>query len=77
MNAPLFFPIDVSATWHPRAGFENPPIDLTRMRGPVDAALTFPALRAMVQEVSSLPFASRPTYVNWLPDAQAKHQLRI
>jgi hypothetical protein len=72
MNAPLFFPVDVSAIRHPRAGFENLPIDLTRMRGPVDAALTFPALRAMVQEVSSLP-----TYVKWLPDAQAKHQLRI
>jgi hypothetical protein len=52
-------------------------LDLTRMRGPVDAALTFPALRAMAQEVSSLPFASQPTYVKWLPDAQAKHQLRI
>ena len=77
MNAPLFFPVDVSAIRHPRAGFENLPIDLTRMRGPVDAALTFPALRAMAQEVSSLPFASRPTYVKWLPDVQAKHQLRI
>jgi hypothetical protein len=41
MNAPLFFPVDVSAIRHPRAGFENLPIDLTRMRGPVDAALTF------------------------------------
>jgi hypothetical protein len=39
------------------------------MRGPVDAALTFSALRAMAQEVSSLPFASRPAYVKWLPDA--------
>jgi len=66
MNAPLFFPVDVSAIRHPRAGFENLPIDLTRMRGPVDAALTFPALLAMVQEVSSLP-----TYVKWLPDAQS------
>jgi hypothetical protein len=47
------------------------------MRGPVDAALTFPTLRAMVQEVSRLPFASRPTYVKWFLDAQAKHQLRI
>jgi SRSO17 transposase len=49
-----------------------------RMRGPVDAALTFPALRAIVQEVfTGLLFASRPTYVKWLQDAQAKHQLRI
>jgi hypothetical protein len=30
-----------------------------------------------LQEVSGLPFASRPTHVKWLPDAQAKHQLRI
>jgi SRSO17 transposase len=49
-----------------------------RMRGPVDAALTFPALRAIVQEVfTGLLFASRPTYVKWLQDAHAKHQLRI
>ena len=49
-----------------------------RMRGPVDEALTFPALRAIVQEVfTGLLFASRPTYVKWLQDAQAKHQLRI
>jgi hypothetical protein len=40
-------------------------------------ALTFPALRAMVQEVfTELLFASRPTYVKWLQDAHAKHQLR-
>jgi len=49
-----------------------------RMRGPVDAALTFPALRAIVQEVfTGLLFASRPTYVKWLQDAQAKYHLRI
>jgi SRSO17 transposase len=49
-----------------------------RMRGPVDAALTFPALRAIVQEVfTGLLFASRPTYVTWLHEAQAKYQLRI
>jgi SRSO17 transposase len=49
-----------------------------RMRGPVDEALTFPALRAIVQEVfTGLLFASRPTYVKWLQDAQAKYQLRI
>jgi SRSO17 transposase len=49
-----------------------------RMRGPVDAALTFPALRAIVQEVfTGLLFASRPTYVRWLQDAQAKYHLRI
>jgi SRSO17 transposase len=49
-----------------------------RMRGSVDAALTFPALRAIVQEVfTGLLFASRPRYVAWLQKAQAKHQLRI
>src|SRR5262249_21518553 len=29
-NAPLRFPIEVSAVRHPRAGFENLPVDLTR-----------------------------------------------
>lgn len=49
-----------------------------RMRGPVDAALTFPALRAIVQEVfTGLLFASRPRYLTWLQTAQAKYQLRI
>lgn len=49
-----------------------------RMRGPVDAALTFPALRAIVQEIfTGLLFASRPRYLTWLQTAQAKYQLRI
>jgi SRSO17 transposase len=49
-----------------------------RMRGPTDAALTFPALRAIVQEVfTGLLFASRPRYLTWLQTAQAKYQLRI
>jgi len=49
-----------------------------RMRGPVDAALTFPAVRAIVQEVfTGLLFASRPRYVAWLHTAQTKSQLRI
>jgi hypothetical protein len=30
MNAPLLFPVEVSAIRHPRAGFENLPVDLTR-----------------------------------------------
>ena len=30
VNAPLLFPVEVSAVWHPRAGFENLPVDLTR-----------------------------------------------
>jgi SRSO17 transposase len=49
-----------------------------RMRGPVDGALTFPALRAIVQEIfTGLLFASRPRYLTWLQAAQAKYQLRI
>jgi SRSO17 transposase len=49
-----------------------------RLRPPVDPALTFPALRAIVQEVfTGLLFASRPTYMKWLNQAQLKHQLRI
>jgi len=49
-----------------------------RMRGPVDAALTFPALRAIVQEIfTGLLFASRPRYLTWLQAAQGKYQLRI
>jgi SRSO17 transposase len=49
-----------------------------RMHGPVDEALTFPALRAIVQEVfTGLLFASRPTYVKWLREAQATYHLRI
>jgi SRSO17 transposase len=49
-----------------------------RMRGPVDKALTFPALRAIVQEVfTGLLFASRPRYVKWLQTAQARYPLRI
>jgi SRSO17 transposase len=42
------------------------------------AALTFPAVRAIAQEVFiGLLFASRPHYVKWLNDAQAKYHLRI
>jgi SRSO17 transposase len=49
-----------------------------RLRRPVDRALTFPAVRAIVQEVfTGLLFASRPTYMKWLNQAQLKHQLRI
>ena len=49
-----------------------------RMRPPVDPALTFPAIRAIVQEVfTGLLFASRPRYMTWLNEAQAKYHLRI
>ena len=46
---------------------------------PRRAALTFPQVRAIVQEVfTGLLFISRPQYVQWIKDAeQAKHQLRI
>jgi hypothetical protein len=48
------------------------------LRPPVDPALTFPAVRAIVQEVfTGLLFASRPTYMRWLNEAQAKYHLRI
>jgi SRSO17 transposase len=49
-----------------------------RMRPPVDPALTFPAVRAIVQEVfTGLLFASRPIYMKWLNEAQATYHLRI
>jgi len=49
-----------------------------RLRLPVDPALTFPAVRAIVQEVfTGLLFASRPTYIEWLNEAQARYHLRI
>ena len=49
-----------------------------RLCPPVDPTLTFPAVRAIVQEVfTGLLFASRPTYMKWLNEAQAKYHLRI
>lgn len=49
-----------------------------RMRPRADPALTFPAVRAIVQGVfTGLLFASRPTYMKWLNEAQAKYHLRI
>jgi SRSO17 transposase len=49
-----------------------------RMRSAVYPGLTFPAIRAIVQEVfTGLLFASRPVYMKWLNEAQARHQLRI
>jgi SRSO17 transposase len=42
------------------------------------SCLTFPAVRAIAQEVfTGLLFASRPHYVKWLNEAQAKYYLRI
>jgi SRSO17 transposase len=49
-----------------------------RMRPPIHPALTFPAVRAIVQEVfTGLLFASRPTYMKWLNEAQVTYHLRI
>ena len=49
-----------------------------RQRPRADPALTFPAIRAIVQEVfTGLLFASRPRYMKWLNDAQTKYYLRI
>ena len=49
-----------------------------RMCLPVDSALTFPAIRAIVQEVlTGLLFASRPGYLAWLHEAQNKYRLQI
>jgi SRSO17 transposase len=50
-----------------------------RMRPPVDPALTFPAIRAIVQEVfTGLLFASRPRYLEWMHRAKQRlEQLRI
>ena len=50
-----------------------------RMRPPVDPALTFPAIRAIVQEVfTGLLFASRPRYLEWMHQAKQRlEQLRI
>ena len=49
-----------------------------RMRPRVHGTLTFPAVRAIVQEVfTGLLFASRPRYLVWLNEAQAKYHLRI
>ncbi len=40
--------------------------------------LTFPAIRAIVQEVfTGLLFASRPRYVTWIDEARRKYHLRI
>jgi SRSO17 transposase len=49
-----------------------------RRRPSAESALTFPAVRAIVQEVfTGLLFASRPTYMKWLNEAQARYHLRI
>jgi SRSO17 transposase len=50
-----------------------------RMQSPVDPSLTFPAVRAIVQEVfTGLLFASRPRYLDWMHQARQRLlQLRI
>jgi SRSO17 transposase len=42
------------------------------------AALTFPAVRAVVQEIfTALLFAAKPRYMHWMEQAKHKRQLRI
>ena len=53
-------------------------LQVERRRRRPGPRLTFPAVRAIVQEVfTGLLFASRPTYLTWLQQAQAKYHLRI
>ena len=49
-----------------------------RLRRGSAAPLTFPAMRAIVQEVfTGLLFAARPVYVKWINQAQRNFPLRM
>jgi len=49
-----------------------------RMRPRPGPPLTFPAVRAIVQEIfTGLLFASRPRYLTWIDEARRKYHLRI
>jgi SRSO17 transposase len=53
-------------------------IQRERMRRPRGPRLTFPAVRAIVQEIfTALLFAAKPRYMHWMERAQQKLQLRI
>jgi SRSO17 transposase len=53
-------------------------IQRERMRPPRGAPLTFPAVRAIVQEIfTALLFAAKPRYMHWMEQAKRKLQLRI
>jgi hypothetical protein len=42
------------------------------------AGLTFPAVRAIVQEIfTALRFAAKPRYMHWMNQAKRERQLRI
>jgi len=53
-------------------------IQRERMRPQRGPRLTFPAVRAIVQEIfTALLFAAKPRYMHWMEQAQQKLQLRI
>ena len=53
-------------------------IQRERMRPPRGPTLTFPAVRAIVQEIfTALLFAAKPRYMHWMEQAKHKLQLRI
>ena len=48
---------------------------MRRHRGP---SLTFPAVRAIVQDIFTAPlFAAKPRYMHWMETAKRNLQLRI
>jgi hypothetical protein len=52
-------------------------IQRERLRGS-SGGLTFPAVRAIVQEIfTALLFAAKPRYMHWMDEAQQNLQLRI
>ena len=49
-----------------------------RMRGRTVPSLTFPGIRAIVQEIfTALLFAAKPRYMHWMEQAKHELQLRI
>ena len=53
-------------------------IQRERMRPHRGPTLTFPAARAIVQEIfTALLFAAKPRYMHWMEQAKQKLQLRI
>jgi hypothetical protein len=53
-------------------------IQRERMRPQRGPSLTFPAARAIVQEIfTALLFATKPRYMHWMEQANEKLQLRI
>jgi SRSO17 transposase len=53
-------------------------IQRERMRRRTNGGLTFPAVRAIVQEIfTALLFAAKPRYMHWMEEAKRNLQLRI